>query len=245
MNESIPPKQNRDANWAKPVSSMDVHDIPNQAINLNVQGRKPMSPLQGFGQLWQKTYRIRLEDITITPQAVIKEWKAHFPEFWPKGNDFYGPLQGVKPGEVAVLNLAMPGGAKLSTGIRVIYADDESFSFMTPQGHMFAGMNTFSAFDDKGVTVIQIQALVRAGDPFYEMSFRLKFGHKAEDAFWADTLRNLANRFDCATQEVMQTNVCVDKKVQWSEAKNVWHNAMIRTAVYMPVHFTKRLFNKG
>ena len=48
---------------------------------------------------------------------------------------------------------------RLSTGVRVIYADDESFSFMTPQGHMFAGMITFSAFDDDGVTVIQIQAL--------------------------------------------------------------------------------------
>ena len=194
--------------------------------------------------MWQKTYRVRLEGITITPQAVIKEWKAHFPDFWPKGNNFYGPLQGVKPGEVAVLNLAMPGGAKLSTGIRVIYADDESFSFMTPQGHMFAGMNTFSAFDDDGVTVIQIQALVRAGDPFYEMSFRLKFGHKAEDAFWFDTLRNLASHFGSSNQEPTQTNVCVDKRVQWSEAKNVWHNAMIRTAIYMPVHLTKRIFNK-
>ena len=246
MNDTNPPKQNRDeSNWAMPVSSMDVHDIPNSAINLNVQGKKPMSPLQGFGQLWQKTYRIRLEGITITPQTVIAEWKAHFPEFWPKGNDFYGPLQGVKPGEVAVLNLAMPGGAKLSTGIRVIYADDESFSFMTPQGHMFAGMNTFSAFDDEGVTVIQIQALVRAGDPIYEMSFRLKFGHKAEDIFWADTLRNLATRFECANKEVTQKNVCVDKRVQWSEAKNVWHNAAIRTAVYMPVHITKRIFSKG
>ena len=47
-------------NWAKPVDKMDVQDIPNEAINLNVQGRKPMSPLQGFGQMWQKTYRIRL-----------------------------------------------------------------------------------------------------------------------------------------------------------------------------------------
>ena len=194
MNNVPPePKQPRDpSNWAQPVDKMDVGSISDDAINLNVQGRRPTGPLQGFGQLWQKTYRIRLEGITITPQAVIAEWKAHFPEFWPKGNDFYGPLQGVKPGEVAVLNLSMPGGAKLSTGIRVIYADDESFSFMTPQGHMFAGMNTFSAFDDNGVTVIQIQALVRAGDPIYEMSFRLKFGHKAEDKFWFDTLRNLS-----------------------------------------------------
>lgn len=245
MSDNNQTKQSRDpANWAVPVDTMDVHDIPNSAINLNVQGKKPMSPLQGFGQLWQKTYRIRLEGITITPQEVIKEWKAHFPDFWPKGNNFYGPLQGVKPGEVAVLNLAMPGGAKLSTGIRVIYADEESFSFMTPQGHMFAGMNTFSAFDDNGVTVIQIQALVRAGDPIFEMSFRLKFGHKAEDAFWHDTLRNMARHFGSDNQEPTQTNICVDKKVQWSEAKNVWHNAMIRTAIYMPVHFTKRMFNK-
>ena len=113
MSESNQTKQNRDAaNWAKPVDTMDVHDIPNEAINLNVQGRKPMSPLQGFGQMWQKTYRIRLEGMTITPEAVIKDWKAHFPEFWPDGNSFYGPLQGVKPGEVAVLNLSAPGGMR-------------------------------------------------------------------------------------------------------------------------------------
>lgn len=58
MNDTNPPKQNRDTNWAAPVDKLNVHDIPSQAINLNVQGRKPMSPLQGFGQLWQKTYRI-------------------------------------------------------------------------------------------------------------------------------------------------------------------------------------------
>lgn len=246
MSETKAPQEPRDAaNWAAPVDTMDVHDISAEAINLNVQGRKPMSPLQGFGQMWQKTYRIRLEDVEVTPQAVIKEWKAHFPQFWPKGNDFYGPFPSVEPGEVAVLNLAMPGGAKLSTGIRVIYADDESFTFMTPQGHMFAGMNTFSAYDDGGVTVVQIQALVRASDPVYELSFRLRFGHKAEDAFWHDTLRNLAAHCGSPNQEVTQTNVCVDKNVQWSEAKNIWHNAMIRTAVYTPVLMTRKIFRRA
>ena len=47
--------------------------------------------------------------------------------------------------------------------------NDESFSFMTPQGHMFAGMNTFSAETEDGVTVVQIQALIRASDPIYEV----------------------------------------------------------------------------
>ncbi len=246
MSEANQAKQSRDAaNWAKPVDTMEVNNIPSEAINLNVQGRKPMSPLQGFGQLWQKKYQIRLEGVTVTPQAVIKEWKAHFPEFWPNGNNFYGPLQGVKPGEVAVLNLAVPGGMQLSTGVRVIYADDESFAFMTPQGHMFAGMITFSAFDDDGVTVIQNQALIRGSDPIYEMSFRLGFGHKAEDKFWFDTFRNLATHFGSPNQQPTLTSVCVDKKVQWSEAGNVWHNAAVRTAVYMPIHLTKRIFNKG
>jgi hypothetical protein len=38
--------------------------------------------------------------------------------------------------------------------------------------------------------------------------------------------------------------VCVDKKVQWSEAGNIWHNAAIRSAVYLPIHLSKRLFRK-
>ena len=40
-----------------------------------------------------------------------------------------------------MLDLGMPGGMKLSTGVLVMYADDESFTLMTPQGHMFAGLD--------------------------------------------------------------------------------------------------------
>ena len=242
MSNDNPQNTPRNAtSWAQPMDKLAVGGVPNRAINLNVQGRRLTGPLQGFGQMWQKTYRIRLKGVAITPTELIKTWKANFPQFWPKGNNFYGPLQGVQPGEVAVLNLSMPGGAMLSTGIRVIYADDESFSFMTPQGHMFAGMITFNAYEDDGITVVQIQALIRASDPLYEMGFRLGVGHKMEDKFWHDTLRNLATHFG-ATGQVEQKNVCVDKRMQWSEVGNVWHNAAIRTAVYMPVHLVKKLF---
>ncbi|MBK8902396.1 MAG: hypothetical protein IPM53_14510 [Anaerolineaceae bacterium] len=239
--QSSPPKTPRNAaSWASPVDRMTAGDLPTDAINLNVTGRRPMSPLQGFGQLWQKTYRIRLDGDEVSPQTLVAEWKAHFPEFWPKGNRFFGAVGGVAPGDVAVLNVAGPGGMKLSTGIRVIYADEESFSFMTPEGHMFAGMITFSSFVTEGQTIAQIQALIRANDPVYEMSFRLGFGHKAEDAFWHQTLRNLAGHFG-TTGTVSQNNVLVDKRVQWAEAKNIWQNAAIRTAVYMPVYLLKRL----
>jgi hypothetical protein len=231
------------ASWAQPVERMSVGALPADALNLNVEGRRPTSPLQGFGQMWQKTYRIRLQGSQVAPTEIIKTWKANFGQFWPKGNRFFGASGGLQPGQVAVLNLAAPGGAVMPTGVRVIYADDESFSFMTPQGHMFAGLITFSAYDEGGAPVVQIQALIRASDPAMETAFRLGFGHKKEDEFWRDTLLNLARHFG-ASGEVTQTRVCVDKKVQWSEAKNIWHNAAIRGALYTPVYLARRLFGR-
>jgi hypothetical protein len=147
-------------------------------------------------------------------------------------------VSGIAPGEVALLNLAGPGGVTgpggaplISTGVMVIYADDESFSFMTPEGHMFAGMITFSAFKDGEDTVAQAQALVRTNDPIYETTFRLGFGHKAEDTFWVQTLQSLAKYF--GVEAVAEQKVTlVDSKVQWSEAGNIRYNAAIRTAGY-------------
>lgn len=236
-------KRSDAANWARPVQTLDVGELPNDAINLNVKGKRVTGPLKGFGQLWQKTYKIRLEGIELDPKELIKTWKAHFPEYWPEGNRFYGSLDGIQAGDVAVLNLAGPARSSISTGILVIYADDESFSFMTPQGHIFAGMNTFSAYVEDGATVAQIQVLVRASDIFYEIGCRLGFTHKMEDEFWRGTLRNLAagHGVEAIAQ---QTNVLVDNKVQWSEWANVWHNAAARTMLYMPVRMTRRLFKR-
>jgi hypothetical protein len=218
------------ANWAPPVERLAVSsDIPTEAININVEGRRVTSPIQGFGKMWQKTYRIRLSGAAVAPSDVIAEWKSNFGSFWPKGNRFYAPLTGIAPGEVAVLNLAGPG-LKLSTGVLVLYADEESFTLMTPQGHMLAGWITFSAFEEDGGSVAQAQVLVRAGDPLYEIGLSLG-GYAKEDRFWQDTLRSLARHFGVEGEPSMQS-ACVDAKRQWSQAKNIWHNAAIRSAFY-------------
>jgi hypothetical protein len=92
--------------------------------------------------------------------------------------------------------LAGPGGTPvISTGIMVIYADDESFSFMTSQGHMLSGIITFRSFFMEGDTIAEAQAFVRASDPLYELGFRMGIGHKSEDEFWKTTLHNLALNF--------------------------------------------------
>jgi len=237
------PKSNADG-WAKPVDKLKVSESPKDAINLNVEGRQLSGLTHGFGQLWQKTYKVRLSGIEVTPDEVITAWKANFPKFWPEGNDLYVPLTGIQPGEVGLINLNAPGGMRLSTGIMVIYADDVSFSFMTPQGHMFAGMITFSAYEEDNGTAAQVQALIRANDPIYEMSFRMGFGHKAEDIFWAATLTNLATHLGASNPQPTQTNSLVDPRVQWSEWRNIWHNAGIRSGLYMPVAMVKKVFRK-
>ena len=70
---------------------------------------------------------------------------------------------------MALLDLAIGGGVKLSTGVFVLYADEESFTLMTPQGHMFAGWITFSAERTAASTAVQAQVLMRANDPLYEV----------------------------------------------------------------------------
>ena len=164
----------------------------------------------------------------ISPQDAIATWKAHFPEFWPKGNRFAGALAGISPGDVALLDLAVGGGVKLSTGVFVLYADEESFTLMTPQGHMFAGWITFSAELAGEATVIRAHVLMRANDPLYELGMTFG-GHIKEDRFWAQTLTALGAFLGVPDAQVETRSTCVDNRRQWKHARNVWHNSMIRS----------------
>ena len=228
---TTPPPASRDAAyWARGSSVLRVESAPDGAVNLNVTGRRVTSPIQGFGKMWEKTYTMRLSGATASPQEVITEWKQHFADFWPSGNRFFGPLTGIAPGDVALLSLAMAPMVRLSTGVMVLYADDESFTLMTPQGHVFAGWITFSASADGGTTVVQTKVLMRASDPFYEIGLGCG-GHARENLFWERTLRSLARHFGVEANVVTRQD-CLDNRRQWNNARNVWHNAMIRSAVY-------------
>ena len=79
MSEDTEKAAARDANnWAKTVSRLKVPNVPDGAVNINVEGRRLAGPIQGFGKMWQKTFRVRLEGVDLTPQAVIAIWKDGF-----------------------------------------------------------------------------------------------------------------------------------------------------------------------
>ena len=92
----------------------------------------------------------------------------------------------------------MPGApVKLSTGVMVIYADDESFTFMTPEGHTLSAWITFSAYRDGDVTVAQVQALERPSDPFDELAYMFggrRMNDRSGERRWATWVGRWAQR---------------------------------------------------
>ena len=218
--------------WAEPVERLNLAEIPGGARNLNVEGRRLFGPLQGFGQLWQKTYRIGLRATNLTPQEVIATWKSSVPKLKPSTKRFFPSALGITPNALVLIDAQTPGGP-ISTGVMVLYAGAESFTLMTPAGHPEAGWVTFSSYLEEGCTFAQVQVLARAGDPLYELAFLLA-GSKLQDDIWNHVLMALAAELG-TSGEVKMDKKLLDPKLQWGRASNIWYNAQLRTLLYIPI----------
>lgn len=229
-----------------------------------MQPRAEFGPLRGFGRLWQKTYQVALVGIDATPTEVIAFWKAHFAAFWPPDDHFSTPLTGIRPGEFAEVDLSLPGGGSLSTGVLVLDADAESFTLLTPPDHIFAGWITFSSAyrgnrdranppaqergDTHGEPVqhrtahARAQVLMRANDPLYELGLTLG-GHAREDRFWTHTFTELARALGVPEDAIAVDvrNVCIDRRRQWGRVTNLRHNALLKAPFQAVGHFGRRL----
>jgi hypothetical protein len=76
--------QPRDAAfWAKSVTTLKLGEVPAEAVNLNVTGRRVVGPVQGFGKMWQKTMRVELRGANVPPAQVISTvWTLGTPVRW-------------------------------------------------------------------------------------------------------------------------------------------------------------------
>ena len=241
LGETIPGQvasSSKNESWAKPTHHISVSGAPKEAMNINVEGRHLVSPLQGFGQLWQKTFRIRLSGLNKSPVEVMSIWKANFQKFQPPENKFYPTMSGIKPGEAILIEgkvpplPGMPSILPVATGVMVLYADDGMFTVMNPEGHPLCGWNTFSVFDDEGVLYAQVQEQSRPSDPLYELFFRFLGSSAQQDKIWLHVLTQLAAYFDIH-EPVEVTKTLMDPSVQWSQASNITKSAAIRTVFYV------------
>ena len=103
---------------------------------------------------------------------------------------------------------------------------------MNPEGHPWAGMVTFSADADDGVTAAQVQLFLRAYDPLTEVGMPL-FGHRIEDRMWIHTLRAVAAHFGVDDAVVDKQVVRVDRRRQWKHVGN-WRRSSSLYAMTRP-----------
>jgi hypothetical protein len=80
--------------------------------------------------------------------------------------------------------------------------------------------------------VAQVQVLMRAQDPLSELGLAMG-GHRVENRFWEQTLRNLAAHLGQEDVHVSTQVSCVDRRRQWSQARNVRHSVAIRSTLHM------------
>lgn len=215
--------------WAKNIARLKVTEKPEGAMNKNVDNRRVIGPLQGFGPLWEKQYLLNVKKTIAKPSEIITTLKQHFPEFQPPINRFYPSKQGITPGAIVLIDSRTPGGI-VSTGVLVLYADDTSFSLMTPQGHPEAGWVTFTAKQKKQSVEVKIRGVAGASDPFFEMAFRVA-GSKLQESIWKHVLSSLASYLEVEDNVNVEKNI-IDSKLNWANTMNLWYNAQIRSLPY-------------
>ena len=187
-----------------------------EADELDLGDQRAVGPEEAFGPLWRKIHRIRLTGSSASPEQVITDWKAHFGEFWPGDNRFFGVITSLAPGELAVISLEMPAAVTLSSGVILAESNARGFTLITPKGHMLAGRLHFSTNAETGPTTAEVDMRIRAADPLFELGMVL-FGHRRENKFWEQTLRNLADSFN-VPGELETLVICEDRGYQLFQA---------------------------
>jgi len=238
--EKIDIKQGKqsDTGWAPKIEKLHVTERPEGAFTKNMDKRRIIGQLQGFGPMWEKTYWLTIKKPGLKPEDVIKAMQEHFLEFQPPENSFYPTSKGIAPGEMIFIDSRTPGGI-VSTGVMVLYINDRNFTFITPQGHPEAGWITFSV-EERGDSIhVQIQGLVRASDPFFELAFTIA-GSKFQETIWKHVLSSLA-RYLGVEDNVQMKKYRPAIDLQCSKSGNIWYNSQLRS---LPLNITS-LFRRS
>ena len=227
--------------WSTLNSKLTVSDHRPNAININVNNRRVLGPLQGFGPLWEKEYKLQITNSPISFKELMSKFRSSFITLQPKQNVFYPSSKGIEAGETVLIDSSTPGGV-VSTGVHILYADDVSFSFITPQGHPEAGWITFSANENDEKIEIKIRSLASASDPFFELAFRIA-GSNFQETIWKTVLVNMAKSIN-VDDTVIITKTKIDNKLHWKAIQNLWFNAQLRSLPYNVPYYFKKLINK-
>ena len=182
---------------------------------------------------------------TRLPRRSSRRGRRTSPSSGRRGSGSTRRCRASSPARSALLEIQpMPGApVRLSTGVIVLYADDESFTFMTPEGHTLSAWITFSA-----------RSRWRCGRRRRRRrsSGRPTRSTRSPTCSAATARTTSSGRRRCATSRIMVgvpepvvdvQVACIDGNRQWRYWRNVRNSATIRSArrtVTAPIRWITR-----
>lgn len=150
---------------------------------------------RGYGPLLQRDYWAVIRNCRATPAALVGEVRRHLDAFAPRELVVFHRVEGrtgpIEVGEEIDVHILGAGWCR----VRVIHANEQSFTLATEEGHPEAGRITFGAYrNGRGDVVFHIRSQARSSGRFARTGF-LAMGEVMQTSTWTDFVNRVAVAF--------------------------------------------------
>lgn len=150
-------------------------------------------PDDGHGPLFHRVYRTRIRDTTMTAEDVIARVAADpdcvAPTEFASFQKVHGEQGEMRVGDEYVVHMAGPWDGP----VRVVERTPTCFRLVTLEGHLEAGQIRFSAREEDGMVVFEIESWARSAGPLVHLLYdRLRMAKEVQLHMWTSMLQRVA-----------------------------------------------------
>ena len=147
----------------------------------------------GHGPLFHRVYRTRIRETTMTPEAVLGRVAADPDCVAPTEFASFKKVQGddgeMRVGDEYIVHMAGPWDGP----VRVVERTATCFRLATLEGHLEAGQIRFSARDEDGMVVFEIESWARSAGLLVHLLYdRLRMAKEVQLHMWTSTLQRVS-----------------------------------------------------
>jgi hypothetical protein len=151
-------------------------------------------PNDGHGPLFHRLYRTRIRETAMSPETMIARVAADPDCVAPTEFASFQKLRGadgeMSVGDEYVVHMAGPWDGP----VRVVERTPTCFRLVTLAGHLEAGQIRFSAREEDGMVVFEIESWARSAGPVVHVLYdRLRMAKEVQLHMWTSMLQRIAD----------------------------------------------------
>jgi hypothetical protein len=151
-------------------------------------------PDDGHGPLFHRVYRTRIRQTALAPADVIARVAADpdlvAPTEFASFQKVHGEHGEMRVGDEYVVHMAGPWDGP----VRVVERTPTCFRLATLEGHLEAGQIRFSAREEDGKVVFEIESWARSAGPMVHLLYdRLRMAKEVQLHMWTSMLQRIAD----------------------------------------------------